>query len=155
MFEPFERRNDGDLAVNHSLTWLDVLIDETIGGPGEVVLQCVGRELWKRADAHLHFVHGTHAVNDMIGGNSDEAGRKATLGNERSLGTLGELHDFLSDGNVLGQVKVVNASSLGVLGDHWVAEERCATHHGPLSGERLVNGGGVIEAPVHALSARS
>ena len=91
----------------------------------------------------------------MIGGNSDEAGRKATLWNESGLGSLGELHDFLSDGNVLGQVKVVNASSLGVLGDHWVAEERRATHHGPLSGERLVNGGGVIEAPVHALSARS
>ena len=153
VLQPFQGRHLGHLAVDHRLAGLDVFVDEAVGGPGQIVLERVGGELRERADAHLHFLEVRHSLDDVGCRDGDEARCQAALRDEGGLGALGELHDLLGDGHVLGEVQVVDALGLGSLGDHRVAEERRAAHHGPLAVERLVDGDLVVEATRHALRA--
>ncbi len=78
-------------------------------------------------------------------------GREAALRDERGRSALGKAHHLLGDGDVLGEVEVVDARSLGLRGDAGIAVERCAGEDRPASRERRDKRVRIGDVRLHAI----
>ena len=54
MFEPFEREHFDTTPVVYRFAKVAILVDQSVGRPGEIVLERVARKLRQRAHAHPH-----------------------------------------------------------------------------------------------------
>ena len=108
-----ERRLLDARAVDDRLARVDVLVDQAVHRPGEVVLQRVGRKLRQRAHAHVQPLERVEAARQRLAGDADEAGRQPALRHEGGARALGERADGVRRVEVLGQVEVVGAAGGG------------------------------------------
>ena len=124
--ESLERRNLEQPPVAHRLAGIAVLVDESLGGPGEGVLEDVVRVLRQGADAQLHGPQRVEVCDQLGGGDADESGRETTLRHECLLGPRGEGAHRARDVHVFRQVEVVDTRLAGGRGDPEVAVVRQA-----------------------------
>ena len=128
--ETLEGRNLEQAPVAHRLAGIAVLINESLGGPGERVLEDVVRVLGQRADAQLHGPQSVK-VRDQLGrGDADEPRRETTLRHECLVRPRGEGAHGARDVHIFRQVEVVGARFARGLCDPEVAVVRQARNHG-------------------------
>ena len=113
--ELLHRRDLAQLPVDDRLAALDVLVDDPVRAPGQVVGERVGGILRQRADAQANGVELVEAARDVVRRDGDEAGREAALRNEGRRGAFGQFLDHAGGRHVLGEVEVVHAGQPGGL----------------------------------------
>ena len=99
-----------------------VLVDQAVGGPGEIVVQGVGGKLRQRANAHVDRVQPVEGLCEMVGQNGNESGGQSALGHEHlpRRSDLGNLPHALGGMDVFGQIEVAHSPIQGNLGCQWI-----------------------------------
>jgi len=125
-FQAFERRRFDQLAVDHGLAGIAVFVDESLGGPGQRILQHVVRVLGQGADAQLDRTQLVEMLGELVGRDADEAGREPALGYEGPRSTARNSPHCLGDFHVLGEIEIVRVPLARRLGHHGIAVIRQA-----------------------------
>src|SRR4029077_236404 len=128
--ESLEGRNLEQAPVAHRLAGIAVLINESLGGPGERVFEDVVRVLRQGADAQLHGPQRVKVRDQLGSGDADEPGSETTLRHERLARPRSEGAYGARDVHIFCQVEVVGARFAGSCGDPEVAVVRQARNDG-------------------------
>src|SRR6185437_1018703 len=124
LFQSLERGHFHGTAVDDRLAGIAVLVDESLGRPGERVFEDVVRMLWQGSHAQLHRAQLLEMLDELRRGDADEARRETALRDERPRRASCDRADGTCYLDVLGQIEVVDAGSAGGLRHRDVAVER-------------------------------
>ena len=100
--------------------------------------------LGQGTDTQLYRPQFVEMLDKLVGRDADEAGCQAALGDERRRCTCGDPADLLSDGNVLGQVEVMQAFGARHFSHGDVAEIGQARYQGDRLVFAYVRGEGIL-----------
>jgi len=120
-------------AVDDRLARLAIFVDHAVGGPGQIVVERIGRIFRQGADAQADIVQGLETRGQVGGDDGDEAWGEATLGNERRARALGQALHLPRRSDVFGQIQIVGAGRLGRLGHQERQVIRRGAEHGELA----------------------
>src|SRR6185437_14576473 len=111
LFQSLERGHFHGTAVDDRLAGIAVLVDESLGRPGERVFEDVVRMLWQGSHAQLHRAQLLEMLDELRRGDADEARRETALRDERPRRASCDRADGTCYLDVLGQIEVVDAGS--------------------------------------------
>ena len=86
--------------------------------------------MWQRAHPQFYRVQFREAPHQVVGHDVDEAGGQAALGHENGIRARADFPDAAGDGDVLGEVEVVNAMPGRQLRHRGIAMKRQRRDHG-------------------------
>ena len=119
--ETLERRGRHDLAVDHRLAGIAVLVDQSFGGPGQRILEHVVRVLGQGADAQLDGTQLVEVLGELIRRDADESRRESTLGHEGLRCTTRDAAHGAGDFDVFGEIEIVRIALARRLGHGGIA----------------------------------
>lgn len=124
------------IEIKNGLEWINILVDEEISDKGKIVVERIGRVLWKREEENKKDVESVEKIGEIIGENGDEEGRKEELRNERGIWLFRKLIEKESDGKILGKVEIVKERIWGRLRDKSGKVEGGRNKKGKIEGKR-------------------
>ena len=132
----FHGRYRDHAAFHDGFAGLDIFVDQSVGRPGEVIVQRIGRILRQRPYAHAQTVQLVEILCQIVGDDGNEAGGKAALRNERAIGAIGQCLDLPCGGDVFGEVEIMGARHGGGFGNRAGQMEGGGREDRELSGEQ-------------------
>ena len=126
MLEAFEWPEFLPLPLVDHVARIAVLVDEAVGGPRQVVLQRVGRELRQRSDSQEQRIELVEFVGQMIGDDADESGSQPALRDEdlSRLSCSGQRADHASCLDIFRQIEIADARLERRTSDSRIQRER-------------------------------
>jgi hypothetical protein len=110
---PFQRGQFHAPTVDDGFARVAVFVDQPLGAPRQVVLECVARIARQRAHAHPQIekfaAAAQEALREVVANHADETRREPTLGHQHGTRTPPQFANHPGGGHILGQVEVVHA----------------------------------------------